>query len=102
MTKLPYLQEMPPSEPIEQDEEGNSDTVGEAAGNRSPAPTVEELLAQMERQPPATQGSMGPAAAAAEEAAAAEVPERAPADAGLVDISNILGTPTMTVVWSSL
>jgi hypothetical protein len=49
MTKFPCLQEMPPSEPVEQDEEGNWDTVGEAAGSRSPAPTVEELLAQMER-----------------------------------------------------
>jgi hypothetical protein len=45
---------MPPSEPIEQSDEGVWDTVGEAAeGSRSPAPTVEDLLAQMERQPPA-------------------------------------------------
>jgi hypothetical protein len=47
--------------------------VGEAAGSRSPAPTVEELLAQMERQPPTAQGSTEPAAAAAEETTAAEV-----------------------------
>jgi hypothetical protein len=102
MTKFPCLQEMPPSEPVEQDEEGNWDTVGEAAGSRSPTPTVEELLAQMERQPPATQGSMEPAASAAEEAAAAEVPEEAPAEAGLVDITSILGAPTVTVVRLSL
>jgi hypothetical protein len=51
--KFPCLQEMPPSEPIEQGDEGDWDTVGEAAGgSRSPASTVEELLAQMERQPP--------------------------------------------------
>jgi hypothetical protein len=46
MTKFPYLQEMPPSEPVEQGDEGVWDTVGEATeGSRSPTPTVEELLA---------------------------------------------------------
>jgi hypothetical protein len=49
--KLPCLQELPPTEPVEQGDEGEWDTVGEATGSRSPAPTVEELLAQMERQP---------------------------------------------------
>jgi hypothetical protein len=80
--------------------------VGEAARSRSPAPTVEELLAQMERQPPTTQGSTEPAAAAAEEAAegaaATEAQEEAPAEAGLVDIASILGAPTVTVVRSRL
>jgi hypothetical protein len=28
--------------------------------------------------------------------------QEAPAEAGLVDIASILGTPTVTVVWSSL
>jgi hypothetical protein len=69
--KFPCLQEMPPTEPIEQGDEGEWDTVGEAAGSRSPAPIVEEILAQMERQPPAAQGRTKPAAATAEEAAAA-------------------------------
>jgi hypothetical protein len=100
--KFPYLQEIPPAEPVEQGDEGEWDTVGEAAGSRSPAPTVEELLAQMERQPPAAQGSTEPAAAAAEEATTAEVQEEAPAEAGLVDIASILGAPTVTVVRSSL
>jgi hypothetical protein len=95
------LQEIPPTEPVEQGDEGEWDTVGEAAGSRSPAPTVEELLEQMERQPPAAQGSTEPAAAAEEEATAAEVQE-APAEAGLVDIASILGAPTVTVVRSSL
>jgi hypothetical protein len=77
--------------------------VGEAAeGSRSPAPTVEELLAQMERQPPAAQGSTKPAAAAPEEAAATEAQEEAPTEVGLVDIASILGAPTVTVVQSSL
>jgi hypothetical protein len=103
MMKFPFLQEMPPSEPVEQGDEGDWDTVGEAAGgSRSPTPTVEELLAQMERQPPAAQGSTEPAAAAAEEAAATEAQEEAPAKAGLVDIASILGAPIVTVVRSSL
>jgi hypothetical protein len=102
-TKFPCLQEMPPSDPIEQGDKGDWDTVGEpAGGSRSPAPTVEELLAQMTRQPPVAEGSTEPAAAATEEAAAAEAQEEAPAEAGLVDIASILGAPTVTVVWSSL
>jgi hypothetical protein len=45
------LQEVPPTEPVDQGDEGEWDTVGEPAGSRSPAPTVEELIAQLERQP---------------------------------------------------
>jgi hypothetical protein len=75
----------------------------------------------MERQPPAHQESTKPAAAAAEgvvaaeaqesaapatvaaeEAAVAVAQEEAPAEAGLVDISSILGAPTVTIVRSSL
>jgi hypothetical protein len=94
---------MPPSDPVEQGVEGDWDTVGEpAGGSRSPAPTVEELLAQMTRQPPAAEGSTEPAAAAPEEAATTEAREEAPAEAGLVDITSILGAPTVTVVRSSL
>jgi hypothetical protein len=93
-------------EPVDQGDEGEWDTVGEAAGSRSPAPTVEELLAQMERQPPAPQEGAEPTAAAAEEAAegaaATEAREEAPAEAGLVDIASILGAPTVRVVRSSL
>jgi hypothetical protein len=102
MTKFPCLQEMPPTEPVEQGNEGDWDTVGEVAGSRSPAPTVKELLAQMERQPPAAQGSTEPAAAAMEEGVATEAQEEAPAEAGLVDITIILGVPTVTVVRLSL
>jgi hypothetical protein len=102
-TKFPCLQEMPPSDPVEQGDEGDWDTVGElAGGSRSPAPTVEELLAQLSPQPPVAEGSTEPAAAATEEAAATEAREEAPAEAGLVDIASILGAPTVTVVWSSL
>jgi hypothetical protein len=96
------LQELPPTELVDQGDEGEWDTVGEAAGSRSPAPIVEELLVQMERQPPATQESAEPAAAAAEEVVAAEAQEEAPAEGGLVDIASILGASTVTVVRSSL
>jgi hypothetical protein len=64
------LQKVPPTEPVDQGDEGEWDTVGEAAGSRSPAPTVEEILAQMERQPSALQESTEPAAAAVEEVVA--------------------------------
>jgi hypothetical protein len=115
------LQEVPPTEPVDQGDEGEWDTVVEPAGSRSPAPTVEELLAQMEHQPPAPQESTEPVAAAAEEvvasevqesaapvavaaegAAAAEAQEEAPAEAGLVDIASILGAPTVMIVRSRL
>jgi hypothetical protein len=108
-------------EPVKQGDEGEWDTVGKVTGNRSPAPTVEELLAQMERQPSARQESTEPATAAAkevvaaeaqestapadvaaEEAAAAEAQEEVPAEAELVDIASILGAPTVTIVRSSL
>jgi hypothetical protein len=96
--KFPCLQEMPPSDPVEQGDGADWDTMGEpAGGSRSPAPTVEELLAQLECQPPVAQGSTELAAAATEEAAATEAREEVPAEAGLV-----LGAPTVTVVWSSL
>jgi hypothetical protein len=118
MIELPCLQEVPPTEPADQGDEGEWDTVGEPAGSRSPAPTIEEPLAQLECQPPAPRGNTEPAATsteevvaagaqegatpaavAAEEAAAAEAQEEAPAEAGLVDIASILGAPTVT--WCS-
>jgi hypothetical protein len=96
------LQELPPTEPVDQGDEGEWDTVGEATRSRSPAPTVEELLAQLERQPPAAQEGTEPTTAATEEAVAVEAQEEAPAEAGLVDIASILGALTVTVVRSSL
>jgi hypothetical protein len=102
MKMFPCLQELPPTEPVDQGDEGEWDTVGEATGSRSLAPTVEELLEQMERQPPVVQENAVPAAAAAKEATTAEVQEEAPAEGGLVDIASILGAPTVTVVRSIL
>jgi hypothetical protein len=101
------MQEVPPTEPAE----GVWDTVGEPAGSRSPAPTVEEILAQLERQPPAAaieevvasgaQESAAPAAVA-EEAVAAGAQEEEPAEGGLVDIASILSAPAVTIVQSNL
>jgi hypothetical protein len=100
---LHCLQEILPSDPVEQGNEGGWDTVGEPArASRSPAPTVEELVAQLTCQPPVVDGSTEPAVAVAEEPAATEAQEEAPAEAGLVDIASILGTPTVAVVLSSL
>jgi hypothetical protein len=86
--------------------------VGEPAKrSRSPAPTVEELVSQMtqrstrvvELQAPAMESRPEPSAiAGAEEPVAAQAEEEVPAEAGLVDISSILGAPTVTVVRSSL
>jgi predicted secreted protein len=54
-------------------------------------------------QTPVAEGRTEPAAtAAAEEPASTEAEEEAPAEAGLVDIANILGSPTVTVVRLSL
>jgi hypothetical protein len=122
MSSLPCVQEVPSAEPVEEGDEGVWDTMGEPAGSRSPAPTVEEILAQLERQPPAPQGSTGPVAAAVEEVVASGVQEtaapaaaaveeavaawaqeeEAPAEGGLVDIASILGAPAVTIVRSNL
>jgi hypothetical protein len=57
--KLHCLQEIPPSDPVEQGDEGDWDTVGEpAGGSRSPAPTVEELVEQLTRQPLVAGGAL--------------------------------------------
>jgi hypothetical protein len=102
-TKFRCLQEIPPSDPLDQGDEGDWDTVGEPAGaSRSPAPTVEELVAQLTRQPPVAEGSTELAVVVAEEPTATEAQEEAPAKAGLVDIASILGAPTVIVVRSSL
>jgi hypothetical protein len=101
--KFTCLREMPPSDPVEQGDEGDWDTMGEPAGaSRSLAPTVDELLAQLEHQPPVAEEGTTPDAAVAEEVAATEAQEEAPAKAGQVDIANILGAPTVTVVRSNL
>jgi hypothetical protein len=63
---------------------------------------VEELVAQLTRQPLVAYRRTEPAVAIAEEPTATEAEEDAPAEAGLVDIASILGAPTVTIVRSSL
>jgi hypothetical protein len=111
-TKFCCLQEIPPSDPVDQGGEGNWETMGEPAErSRNSAPTVEELVTQLthqsttvvEPQAPAVGNRTEPAATpAAEEPAAIEAEEEAHAEAGLVNIASILGAPTVTVVRSSL
>jgi hypothetical protein len=107
-----FSQEIPPSDPIDQGEGDDWEIVGEPAErSHSPAPTVEELVSQMtqrstrviEPQAPAVESRPEPSATSgAEEPAAAQAEEEAPTEAVLVDISSILGAPTVTVVRSSL
>jgi hypothetical protein len=105
-------QEIPSSDPIDLGEGEEWDTVDEPIErSRSPAPTVAELVSQMtqrttrvvEPQVSAMESRLEPSVATVvEELVAAQVEEEAPAEAGLVDIANILGAPTVTVVRSSL
>jgi hypothetical protein len=106
------LQEISPSDLVDQGDEGDWETVGEPTErSRSPAPTVEELVSRLtqrsttvvEPHAPVIESRTEPVVtAAAEEPAATQAEEEAPAKAGLVDIASILGTPTVTVVRSSL
>jgi hypothetical protein len=60
ISEPPCMQEVPPTEPVEEGDEGEWGIVGEPAGSRSPAPTVKELLAQLERQPLLLRGARSP------------------------------------------
>jgi hypothetical protein len=107
-----FSQEIAPSDPVDQGEGDDWETVGEPAErSRGPAPTVEELVLQMtqrttrvvEPQVPAVESRPEPSATtSAEEPVVAQAEEEAPAEACLVDIASILGAPTVTVVRSSL
>jgi hypothetical protein len=99
-TKFCCLQEIPPSDPVDQGDERDWETVGETAErSHSPAPAMIEV----EPQAPVAEGRTEPTATpATEEPAATEAEEEAPAETGLVDIASILGAPTVTVVRSSL
>jgi hypothetical protein len=105
-------QEIPSSDPTDQGEEDDWDTVGGATERSlSPAPTVQETVPQMAQQMPVT---AEPQASAEENrpepsattgtggSLAAQAEAEAPAEAGLVDIASLLGAPTVTVVRSSL
>jgi hypothetical protein len=105
-------QEIPSSDPVDLGEGDDWDTVGELTErSHSPAPTVEELVSQMtqqttrvvEPQAPAVESRPEPSVTTgAEEPIASQAEEEAHAEAGLVDITSLLGAPTLTVVRSSL
>jgi hypothetical protein len=107
-----FSQEIPPSDPVDQGEGDDWETVGEPAERRrSPAPTAEELVLQMtqrttrvvEPQAPTVESRPEPSpTTSAKEPVAAQAEEEAPTEVGLVDITSILGAPTVTVVRSSL
>jgi hypothetical protein len=64
---------------------------------------TQRLTRVVEPQAPAMDSRPEPSTtASAEELAATQAEEEAPVEVGLVDIANILGTPTVTVVRSSL
>jgi hypothetical protein len=105
-------QKIPSSDPVDQGEGEDWDTVGgPAERSRGPAPTVEELVSRMTQRttrvveplaPPVESRPEPSTTAGAEEPAAAQAEEEAPAEDGLVDIASILGAPTVTVIRSSL
>jgi hypothetical protein len=105
-------QEIPSFDPVDQGEGEDWDTVGgPAERSHSPAPTIEELVSRMTQRSTRVVKPQAPTAdsrpepsmtASAEEPAAAQAEEDAPAEAGLVDIASILGAPIVTVVRSSL
>jgi predicted secreted protein len=107
---LELSQDIPSSDPADQGDEEDWDTVGGATERSlSPAPAVEEVVPEPAQQATGagepqteerrlesstTTGTMEPVVAQAE--------EEAPAEAGLIDIASILGALTVTVVRSSL
>jgi hypothetical protein len=109
---LELSQDIPSSDPADQGDGEDWDTVGgETESSLSLAPNVEEVVPAQAQQatgagepqapsedrrpePSATTRTMEPIVAHAE--------EEAPAEAELVDITSILCAPTMTVVRSSL
>jgi hypothetical protein len=104
--------EIPSSDPVDQGEGDDWDTVGEPIErSRSPTPTIEELAAQLTQQTtrvveqyvPVEESRPEPSTTiGAEEPVAAQAAKEAPVEAGLVDIASILGAPTVIVVRSSL
>jgi hypothetical protein len=105
-------QEIPSSDPLDQGGEDDWDTVGGATERSlSPAPTIEEVVPESAQQatstgdPPVSteEGRPEPSATTgAMEPVVSHVEEEAPSETGLVDIANILGAPTVTVVRSNL
>jgi hypothetical protein len=60
MTGLPCLQEVPPTEPADQGDEGEWDTVGEPAGSRIPAPLLKSFWRSWSASPLLLKGAQSP------------------------------------------
>jgi hypothetical protein len=109
---LELSQDIPSSDPADQGDEENWDTVGGATERSlSPTPTIEEAVpgtaqqATVAGEPRVSTEERRPEPSAttrAVEPVVAHAEGEAPAEAGLVDIASILGAPTVTVVRSSL
>jgi hypothetical protein len=109
---LELSQDIPLSNPVDQGEEEIWDTVGGATErSRSPAPTTLAIVPEAAQQatvgdePRASTEGRRPelsSTTGAVELGGARVEEEASAEAGIVDIANVLGAPTLTVVRSSL
>jgi hypothetical protein len=109
---LELSQDIPSSDLVDQGEEDTWDTVREASEkSRSPAATTEATVPEMAQQAAVVDESRASteesrpessSTARAVEPGGARVEEEAPTEAGIVDIANILGTPIVTVVRSSL
>jgi hypothetical protein len=97
---------------MDQGEEESWDTVGGVTErSHSPAPATEATVLEAAQQaavadePRALTDERRPkpsATTSAVEPVVAHVEEKAPSEAGIVDIASILGAPTVTVVQSSL
>jgi hypothetical protein len=105
-------QDIPPSDPVDQDEEETWDTVG-ATAERSVSlpPTTGEVVPGSAQQQVGADNSQMSAKERRSNPSPAMVPEQpeeaheedeATTEAGIVDIASILGAPTVTVVWSTL
>jgi hypothetical protein len=109
---LEVSQDIPSSDPADQGDEEEWDTVGGTTERSlSPAPAFEEVVPKSAQQatdagePRASPEERRPepsATTGTEEPVVAHVEEEVPTEAGLVDIASILGALTVTVVRSSL
>jgi hypothetical protein len=109
---LELSQDIPLSDPVDQGEEDTWDTVGGATErSRSLAPTTEATVPEVAQQaavadePRASTEGRRPEPSSTTEAmetGEARVEEETPSEAGIVDIANILGALTVTVLQSSL
>jgi hypothetical protein len=109
---LELSQDIPSSDPAYQGDEEDWDTVGGVTEmSLSPTPAIKEVVPKSAQQvtddgePRASseERRLEPSATTrTEEPVGAHVEEEAPAEAGLVDITSILGAPTVTILRSNL